>query len=236
MSWWMDVARRNALRSCSALEFSETCATRSTRGGSQADETVSNRDIGELPRVQTTHCCVRVMRRKSPVHARSNPAVPASGSRGCRKTIRALDNGPTIRRIASHRRSSTHRRRGHAVNPPPGPGPKSQISGARRGEAVLRRNPPHPCRLPVAVLATECPPHRWVLEPLAVEESPEKACIPGFARRGTRSTERLCCPLLACGALRRRTRRGATGTYSCVPRRTMAGSTASDAPRRSAAT
>jgi hypothetical protein len=143
---------------------------------------------------------------------------------------------PTIPRIASHRRSSTHRCRGHAVNPPPGPGPKSQISGVRRGEAVLRRNPPHPCRLPVAVLATECPPHRWVLEPLAVVETLEKACIPGFARCGTRSTERLCCPLLACGALRRRTRRGATGTYSCVPRRTMAGSTASDAPRRSLAT
>ena len=65
---------------------------------------------------------------------------------------------------------------------------------------------------------------------------PEKACIPGFARCRTRSTERLCCPLLACGALRRRTRRGATGTYSCVPRRAMAGSTAGDAPGRSLAT
>jgi len=70
-----------------------------------------------------------------------------------------------------------------------------------------------------------------VLEPLAVVETLEKACITGSARCGTRSTERPCCPLLACGALRRRTRRGATGTYSCVPRRTMAGSTASDAPR-----
>ena len=186
--------------------------------------------------MRAMHCCLRVMRRKSFVHARPVSAGPACGFRGWRKTIRALDCGPTIPRIASHRRPSTHRCRGHAVNPPPGPGPKSQISGVRRGEAVLRRNPPHPCWLPVAVLATECPPHRWVLEPLAVVETPEKARIPGFARCGTRSTERLCCPLLACGALRRRTRRGATGTYSCVPRRTMAGSTASDAPGRSLAT
>ncbi len=140
---------------------------------------------------------------------------------------------PTISRITSHRGPSTHRCRGHAVNPPPGPGPKSQISGVRRGEAVLRRNPPHPCRLPVAVLATECPLHRWVLEPLAVVEPPEKACITGSARCGTRSTERLCCPLLACGALRRRKRRGATGMYSCVPRRTMAGRAAGDAPSHS---
>jgi pyruvate/2-oxoacid:ferredoxin oxidoreductase beta subunit len=34
----------------------------------------------------------------------------------CRKTISALDSGLTIRRIASHRRPSTHRCRGHAVN------------------------------------------------------------------------------------------------------------------------
>jgi hypothetical protein len=111
----------------------------------------------------------------------------------CRRTRRGDTEGvvkssvlgitsPTIPRIASHRRPSTHRCRGHAVNPPPGPGPKSQISGVRRGEAVLRRNPPHPCRLPVAVLATECPPHRWVLEPLAVVETLENACIRGSAR------------------------------------------------------
>lgn len=86
MSWWTGVTRRDALRCCSAAESSKACATRSTRGGSQADETVSNRDIRELPRMQTEHCCVHVMRRKSIVHARSDPAVPASGSRGCRKS------------------------------------------------------------------------------------------------------------------------------------------------------
>ena len=102
---------------------------------------------------------------------------------------------------------------GHAVNTPPGPGPKSQISGARRREAVLRVNPPRPCRLdcgihaadgPVTVRSPRRPRRRWHPMPNHVANpSPRLRPIKGRCISVYRLPQRRHSPSARCPTARR---------------------------------
>ena len=128
------------------------------------------------------------------------PQDAARRYRGCCKTVCARDNepdNPAYREPSAPEHPSVPRTRRES---PSGARPEIADFGRSAGRSSASPESASP-------LQATCrrPGDRVSAAPMAARAPrrggpPEKACIPGFARCRTRSTERLCCPLLACGA------------------------------------